>query len=129
VYDLRGTGVEMRRTPLRSRYRPLHKRTRDQVFERDGYACYTCGTGAHLVVNHRYGGHNRPAGLDALTTACWFHNGTYETDPYARRLAQVSGLRLRRWQRSTTPVVNWLGQRFVLAADGSRSPATEEALP
>lgn len=116
----------MKRSPLRYQPRPIPKPVRDAMLERDGYCCVWCGNSSDyyrhtLTIQHRYGGKGRPETLDALVTMCLFENTRIEQDADFRSEAEDRGFRLRRWQAASTPVIDWAGQAWLLAADGSRS--------
>lgn len=69
---------------------PVSSRTRERVFERDGYMCVDCGAVVMLTVQHRVnrgmGGSKNLDRMSNLITMCVTHNVRLESDAeYAER--------------------------------------------
>lgn len=69
---------------------PVSSRTRERVFERDGYMCVDCGTMSMLTIQHRVnrgmGGSKNLDRMSNLITMCVTHNGLLESEAeYAER--------------------------------------------
>ncbi len=129
----RRTAPIARRSPLpAATYTGPSAAERELVKARDEYACLTCGTHDGLVVNHRKTGMggNRPQGPQWLTTACWLHNGEYESTRQAQ--AYAAGWKLR-WglDPTKTPVRDHLNRQWQLQEDGTRTvlPTEEDYIP
>lgn len=68
----------------------VDKRTRERVFERDGFMCVDCGTPYALTVQHRagrgMGGSKAAEVMSNYVTLCLHHNCLLEADAaYAER--------------------------------------------
>lgn len=81
--------------------------TKAEMFERDGFECYACGTGNGLTEQHRLnrksGGRHGAALLDInrpsrRITFCWDHNVRAETDAEFAARCRLMGWKLREYE-------------------------------
>lgn len=107
---------------------PVSSRTRERVFERDGYMCVDCGTPYGLSVQHRVnrgmGRAKVSEGMESLVTLCVTHNCLLEADAEYAELGRKYGWKVHR-NRVVKPEdvpVYYRPMRawFYLASDGSR---------
>lgn len=107
---------------------PVSKRTRERVFERDGYMCVDCGTPYGLSVQHRVnrgmGGSKGSDRMSNLITMCVTHNVLLESDAEYAGRGRKYGWKVHRNRTvkpEDVPVYYWpLRAWFYLASDGSR---------
>ena len=106
----------------------VSNRTRERVFERDGYMCVDCGTPYGLSVQHRVNrgmGRAKVAeGMSGLITMCVTHNGLLEADADYAELGREYGWKVHRnrvVEPADVPVYYRPLQAWVyLGDDGSR---------
>lgn len=106
----------------------VNSRTRERVFERDGYMCVDCGTPYGLSVQHRVnrgmGRSKVPEGMASLVTMCVTHNCLLEADAEYAELGRKYGWKVHRNRivaPGDVPVFYRPLQKWVyLGDDGSR---------
>jgi hypothetical protein len=104
---------------------------RNGVYDRELWACISCGRRDHLEFQHRRrvgagGSKVRPLFVDGLTS-CVDCNGRYESD--LQRQALEFGWKVRSWVRDTglVPVFSWVERRwFRLTRTGGRVEIGQE---
>jgi hypothetical protein len=97
------------------------------VFQRDGYACLSCGWPGSQVINHRLSGMGgrRPQTPEWLTLACQTCNMRYEDEPL---WAYAGGWKIRSGHDATVwPVYDAAGSAWLLDVVGGRSLIELEA--
>lgn len=107
---------------------PVSGKTRERVFERDGYMCVDCGTPYTLTIQHRaskgMGGSKSSDQMSNLLTMCVTHNLLLESDAeYAERGREYGWKvhRNRTVKPADVPVYYWPLRAWVyLGDDGSR---------
>lgn len=107
---------------------PVSNRTRERVFERDGYMCVDCGTPYGLTIQHRVskgmGGSKNLDQMSNLLTMCVTHNVLLESDAEYAGRGRKYGWKVHRNRTvkpADVPVYYWpLRAWFYLASDGSR---------
>ena len=106
----------------------VDSRTRERVFERDGYMCVDCGTPYGLSVQHRVskgiGGSKTLDRMSNLLTMCVTHNCLLESDAEYAERGREYGWKVHR-NRTVKPedvpvYYRPLRVWFYLASDGSR---------
>jgi hypothetical protein len=114
----------------------LSKKKREQIFERDEYACIACGTETDLTIHHRVnrgaGGSKLFNGLAFLLTACIYCNGLWESDSAFASSAKIQGYKLARNANppvdpTTIPVRYYKHKTwFLLDQEGNKTETEKE---
>ncbi|QUL79897.1 hypothetical protein [Brevibacterium sp. SMBL_HHYL_HB1] len=104
----------------------MSKKVRQQVYERDGYMCVSCGRTDTLTLNHRaskgMGGSKLMDGPENLVTMCLIENQRLEANADFAALGIDNGWKLRSWDDPLkVPVFFAFDGWYYLTTDGTRT--------